>query len=177
MPRWKNQPLVVYHGTDSGSLPSGPWIVGSPVPFPVSLARCRTLVDFGQGFYTTTNQHQAEQWANTRVLRLPPRTGLKAIVLAFSVDRDVLAGLDGLAFVRPTTDFWDLVTDSRYGFSPHARMKSGHPAFDVVYGPVTLWPQNLVLADCDQISFHTPPAVAALSTLPVLQAEAAVDLF
>ena len=32
----------------------------------------------------------------------------------------------------------------------------------LVYGPVTLWPQQLVIADCDQISFHTRRAVAGL---------------
>jgi hypothetical protein len=177
MPRWKNQPLVVYHGTDTGSLPPGSWPIGSTVPFPVNLARCRPLTDFGQGFYTTTNQHQAEQWANTRVLRLPPGVGIKAVVLAFAVDRDDLARLDALAFLLATFDFWDLVTDCRYGFPPHARAVPGHPSYDVVYGPVTLWPQNLVLAGCDQISFHTPSAVAILPSQPVLQSRAAIDLF
>lgn len=177
MPRWKNQPLITYHGSDSGSLPPGSWTVGSPVPFPVSLARCRPLVDFGQGFYTTTNQHQAEQWANTRVLRMPPHPGIRAVVLAFTIDRDALAALDTLAFVRPTTDFWDFVTDCRHGFPPHARSHPSPPSYDVVYGPVTIWPQSLLLADCDQISFHTPPAVAALSPSPMLQAQAAGSLF
>lgn len=176
MPRWLNQPLTLYHGTDSGSLPSWPVAVGSTLTFSVNLSRCRRLTDFGRGFYTTTNQHQARQWANTRVLRTPMLLGVKAVVLAFSIDRDVLSSLDTLAFVRSTTDYWDLVTDCRYGFNPHARAKVGHLAYDIVYGPVTIWPQSLVIADCDQISFHTSKAAAALG-LPILQAEAAVDLF
>lgn len=176
MPRWLNQSLMLYHGTDSGSLRSWPVAVGSPVPFSINLRRCRRLTDFGRGFYTTTNEHQARQWANTRVLRSPVQPSVKAIVLAFTINRDVLAGFDTLAFVRATTAFWDLVTDCRYGFAPHARAKSGQPAYDVVHGPVTIWPQSLLIADCDQISFHTAMAVAALGS-PILQAEAMVDLF
>ncbi len=34
--------------------------------------------------------------------------------------------------------------------------------YDVVYGPVALWPQTLAIKDCDQISFHTPAAIAML---------------
>lgn len=32
----------------------------------------------------------------------------------------------------------------------------------MVYGPVTLWPQRLVIQDCDQVSFHTDGATLGL---------------
>ena len=174
MPRWKNRPLRVFHGTDSLSVPMTGSDVGDAASFAVDLALCRPFTDFGQGFYTTTRLHQAEQWANARVLKAPSRPGLFAIVLAFDLDRDWLAGLDALAFVRPSTDFWDLVEDCRNGFPPHQRLRP--PSYDVVNGPVTLWPQKLIIADCDQISFHTPRSVDGLGS-PLLQARAAVDLF
>jgi hypothetical protein len=75
-------------------------------------------------------------------------------VLSFEIDRDLLAVLDTLAFVRPINDFWDLVQDCRGMFPPHQR-RGQQASYDVVYGPVTLWPQRLVIQDCDQISFHT----------------------
>jgi Protein of unknown function (DUF3990) len=132
----------------------------------VNLALCRPWTDFGQGFYVTTNQHQARQWANTRVDKLaamvsPPSPAPVAAVLQFRLERDTLADLESLAFVLGTHDFWALVSDCRGRFPPHQRPRKP-PEYDVVYGPVTLWPQILLIQDCDQISFHTTDAVASL---------------
>ena len=40
-----------------------------------------------------------------------------------------------------------------------SRVKS----YAVVYGPVSLWPQRLVIADCDQILFSDPANVVGLA--------------
>jgi Protein of unknown function (DUF3990) len=164
VPLWNNRSLRLFHGTDSlsvGSLPA----VGAVFPgFVVNLARCRPYSDFGQGFYTTTRLHQARQRANTRVLRAPSAPGLYAIVLRFDLDRDWLAGLDVLAFARAIRDFWDLVTDCYNGFPPHQRQPPSPAPYDVVYGPVTIWPQTLLINDCDQISFHTQRSAAGLGS-------------
>lgn len=176
MPLWTDGPLRVFHGTDSFSAGAVGLSTGSPVRFRPLIARSRRFTDFGQGFYTTTRLHQARQWANMRVLRasLPP--GTKAIVLAFDLDLTTLARWESLTFVRPTRDYWDLVTDCRHGFAPHQRRGGAGIAYDVVYGPVSVWPQRIVLADCDQISFHTQ-AVANNLPQPVLAAAAPNDLF
>jgi Protein of unknown function (DUF3990) len=162
VPQWGNPPLSVYHGTDNVSAVVGrATAAGAQLPFLPNLALCRPFTDFGQGFYTTTSEHQAKQWANMRVLRASGRQSF-AVVIRFELDRDWLASLDSLVFVRPIADFWRLVSDCRLGFPPHQRIPP-HPApYDVVYGPVTIWPQTLVIADCDQISFHTQKAVAGL---------------
>lgn len=165
MPKWTSQngtvkPLVVFHGTDDGIPHAQGRTKHSQLPFQVNLTLCRSNTDFGQGFYVTTSEHQAKQWANARWVRNP--SNVKAIVLRFELDRDWLASLHVLAFARPIQDFWDLVADCRNGFRPHQRA-TPKPAFDVVYGPVTLWPQILVIQDCDQISFHTTTAVQANS--------------
>jgi uncharacterized protein DUF3990 len=168
VPRWLNQDLYVYHGTDSHSVGASSVATGGTLPFAVKLALCRPNTDFGQGFYVTTHLHQAEQWANQRVTSLPS-TSLFAVVFRFQVDRDWLASLDALSFVRPTNDFWDLVVDCRLGFPPHQR--TFPPSYDVVYGPVSLWPQILTIQDCDQISFHTAKAVTGLPN-PVIHKKA-----
>ena len=164
MPAWNNKDLVVYHGTDDISLRAQGVPLGATLQFTVNLALCRPFTDFGQGFYTTTSLHQARQWANTRVLRSIAPTGPAptAVVLSFQLSRDWLATLDALAFVRPTNDFWDLVQDCRNGFPPHQRLRSSSACYAVVYGPVTLWPQRLVIQDCDQVSFHSQAAVLGL---------------
>ena len=165
MPRWRNQ-LIGYHGTDDSWLNPNPGTrmthTGGPLTFVPNLAQCKPYTDFGQGFYITTHQHQAEQWANAKVFRTPGRTALTAIVLSFQLDRDWLSSLDSLSFVRPNTEFWDLVTDCRGMFPPHQRPPPSPLPYDVVYGPVSVWRQLLVLGDCDQISFHTRRAISGL---------------
>ena len=102
-----------------------------------------------------------------------PRKGhqlQRAIVIKFDVDRDWLASLDSLVFVRATSDFWNLVANCRDGHAPHGR-SAPHPLpYDVVYGPVTILGQKLVIANSDQISFHTTRAVTGLGR-PSLVAE------
>jgi hypothetical protein len=146
-----------YHGTDSSSLAAyGSLTLHTPLAgFAVNIARCRPNTDFGQGFYLTTNDHQARQWANSRVRRLrdPRAAPLQAVVLSFAIDRDLLAGADILAFVVATTDYWDFVHDCRLGFAPHGRA-GAKKYYDVVYGPVSLSRQELIVHDCDQISVH-----------------------
>lgn len=170
MPTWYNKDLVVYHGTDDAAVGAQGFPQYATVPLTINLSLCRPFTDFGQGFYTTTSQHQAEQWANARLLRRPANAPpANAIVLGFQLGRDWLASLDALAFMRPINDFWLLIQDCRNGFPPHQRWRSPLACYDIVYGPVTLWPQRLVIQDCDQISFHTQRAVLGLRT-PWIQA-------
>ncbi len=169
MPRWTNPKITLFHGTDSVAAGALGAVPGDTLPFVVNLALCKPSTDFGQGFYTTTRLHQAKQWANMRVLRVAPSPGLYAVVITFQVDRDWLASMDNLSFVRATHDFWDLVTDCRIGFPPHQRVPPRPVPYDVVAGPVTLYPQKLIISDCDQFSFHTRRAVAGLP-FPELQA-------
>jgi hypothetical protein len=166
VPLWRNKDIVAFHGTDSRSIGVQSSNSGSTIIFAPSLARCGLYTDFGQGFYLTTSLHQARQWANKRATTVnsavkPPSPPTVATVLQFQLNRDWLARLDGLSFVRDTNDFWDLVEDCRGRFPPHQRTGSASE-YDVVYGPVSLWLQKLIIHDCDQISFHTPNTVNAL---------------
>jgi hypothetical protein len=146
-------------------------VAGAAVPFVINISLCRPFTDFGQGFYVTTNLHQARQWANAKVVRTPG-TAFRAPVLAFQLNRDQLAEQETLCFVRPIRDFWDLVHDCRNMWPPHQRTPRSRPTirltnYDVVYGPVTLWPSILTIQDCDQISFHTQSRMPDLVADPV----------
>ena len=169
---WTNGPLVLYHGCDDLS-------ASAIVTRGVSLTPCKPFTDFGLGFYTTTNFVQAKNWANTRCRSLLARSKVPQIatVIWFEVERDSLASLDFLTFVTENTnpDFWDFVRrcrrispplqHDRKGFAAATRPPKAAPRqsdYDVVFGPVTLWPQTLVIKDCDQISFHTVAGVACL---------------
>jgi hypothetical protein len=167
MPPWSNGKLTVYHGTDTLTLAAhGPFKAGGSLAgFVANLANCRPATDFGTGFYTTTSLHQAREWANARVRRKRSRaspTQPMGLVLLFDLDRDWLASQEALVFVREVSDFWDFVTHCRAGFAVHARAQP-NVAYDVVFGLMTIWPQRLLIQDCDQISFHTPAALGCLN--------------
>jgi hypothetical protein len=155
MPWTINDPVKLYHGTD---LSSAQALQGGHSP--IQLAMCRPLTDFGRGFYTTTNLHQAKNWANVRAQRLFHQGRRQpAAVLEFHLQWKALDTLTRVSFVVEgalTGDYWQLVTTCRRG------QIGDPPPYDLVFGPVTLWPQTLIVKDCDQISFHSPRAVNAL---------------
>ncbi len=135
--------------------------------------RGRINTDFGRGFYTTTLERQAEQWALLRYRQQTPskqRTD-PPVVIRFRVGRSELAHLEMLSFVRcayDAEDFWSLVQHCRQS-SAHPN-HHGHPEpsrkgwYDSVWGPVAaFWEQRVAMQDADQISFHTQAAAAVLN--------------
>ena len=172
---WSTGPQILYHGCDDASATSIMTPV-NPNHHGINLAYSTPLTDFGLGFYTTTNLAQAKDWANSRCLKLrmalsgllqPPRRVL-ATVLRFEVDRDEITKLQGPSFVREDQDYWDFVQYCRTGQGPHRQTGN----YDIVTGPVSLWPQKFIIKDCDQSSFHTPRALGILPT-PIIEAQAA----
>jgi hypothetical protein len=124
----------------------------------------------------TTYLHQAKNWANVRCRLLqralrskrprasssPPKFYV-ATVLRFEVSREEIALPEALVFVTEGSnpDYWDLVLHCRQGGNGRHRLRGGL-YYDIVYGPVSLWPQTLVIKDCDQISFHNRRSVDIL---------------
>jgi uncharacterized protein DUF3990 len=159
-PPWTNQDLVLYHGTMDR-------FAAAIVRGPILTAKGRLNTDFGPGFYTTTNQRQAQTWAAQIAATRPPSN---AAVIEIVVSREHLARLETLAFVRGdfnADDFWSLVHYCWMGGTDHARPRPAR-YYDVVYGPVAaFWNQRLILGqDIDQISFHTAPAEGVLNRAP-----------
>jgi hypothetical protein len=164
---WNNGPIKLYHGTDDNSA-----ILIQQ--HGVDLSHCKTLTDFGQGFYLTTNLVQAKNWANTRCRLMNLKNVMASInvphpiatVISCDFIRDQLASLEVLVFVTENTspDFWDLIKVCRQTAPPaqHKRQSPANNYYDVVFGPVTLWPQTLVIKDCDQISFHSKNSLNCL---------------
>lgn len=156
---WLNQPLTIYHGTVKAQ-----W--REITRDGVRVGRGRTNTDFGPGFYVTADRRQAEQWAK----ELSNRWSDPAVVIWAKVDRNQLASLDCLYFVRGhpnADDYWSFVHHCRAGSGTHNR-GSAHPMFyDVVVGPVSRnYRRRAAYEDMDQISFHTPVAEALLNSIP-----------
>ena len=170
---WTNDALILYHGTTDIAesvlcKPSG------VLPHSIDVSLCRARTDFGQGFYVTTFLQQAEGWADRQFRDLRRRRGSKqssrAVVLRFEVDRNQLASLLSLCFVtdRSNPDYWNFIEHCRTGMGSH--LLHGNKNYDVVFGPVTLWPQKFVIKDSDQVSFHTKSALEILPA-PVLHSQ------
>jgi hypothetical protein len=97
----------------------------------IDLSYCAVDTDFGRGFYTTTAERQARQWAWDRFYdwraKNPTATGNQAVVLRFRVRRytlpsvksDLDKGLDRLSSLQfvlgdyNNEDYWSLVQHCR----------------------------------------------------------------
>jgi Protein of unknown function (DUF3990) len=168
---WTNGAFIVYHGCDQVS-------ASAIQANGIDLTKCRPRTDFGVGFYASTNRHQAENWANTRVRRITRRSRpATAAIVEFEVDRNLLAACTALCFVtegwKPNSpivnsDYWQFISYCRGGGGNHL-LQPG-PNYDVVWGPVSLYPQILTINNCDQISFHSNKAILATSVIGVISA-------
>jgi hypothetical protein len=156
IPPWNDQNVLLYHGTVD--------IHAASVLQAVDLKYCRPLRDFGMGFYTTTTLSQAERWA----IDLARQMGRLPAVIAFDIERNDLAVLDCLFFVRSSAralDFWSFVQHCRTTVGDHHRKH--RMWYDIVAGPVAGdWKKQTVIPDGDQVSFHTALAIDVLNRLP-----------
>ena len=154
---WNEQDIRLYHGT------SDKWTAS--ILRAVDLRQAQPLTDFGRGFYTTTKLDQARRWAND-VARI---WGGSAAVIEFDVERNALAQLDCLFFIRSeplAIDFWSFVQYCKTTRGNHGkRYTAGY--YDIVAGSVPGdWKKQSVIPDSDQVSFHTHAAVDVLNQLP-----------
>ncbi len=153
---WANQDIVLYHGT-IGSF-------AAAIVTKVLVGKGNPNTDFGPGFYTTTSDRQAQTWAAEIAATISPPD--VPAVIQITVPRDELARLHALAFVRgdfSADDYWSFVHHCRLGALDHGRPGT-KVCYDVVYGPVAaFWRQRLLVADADQVSFHTLTAEVVLN--------------
>jgi hypothetical protein len=94
----------------------------------------------------------------------------KAFVLQFLVDRERLAVAESLTFVAPTNDYYDFVAHNRTstGGAVHRRPSGLKKHYDLVFGPVAMGLQRLVIHDCDQVSFHDQSLASQVLTAPLV---------
>jgi hypothetical protein len=169
--RWANQQLVLFHGTLDIHVASIRQAID------VTLGSPNT--DFGQGFYTTTSQRQARSWAfrlfqRSQLTSSPGRTA----VVSFTLERDALAGLEAIWFVRGSQDaddYWSLIFHCRSGRPDHGRKITKPGWYDVAIGPVAAqWRKRRAIPNADQISFHTCKGEGILNALQKSKKQAEV---
>ena len=105
--------MVLYHGSSV--------IVREP-----RLLRIQRDLDFGKGFYTTSDRDQACKWARRTALRLRQN---EAFVTAYTIDERKLQSLRVLCFEAPNREWLRFVASNRKG-------EGQTNEWDLVYGPV-----------------------------------------
>ena len=143
------------------------------VEFPEIRKPNRTL-DYGSGFYTTTDHDQAEQWARRRL-----RKGQnEAYVNIYEVDIDKIRNANTLWFDSPSEEWVDFVYANRNNsnFDHKYDYVYGPVANDRVYAQFALFEAGLIdkqtlircLKTCslaDRLLFHTPQALKSLTLI------------
>jgi len=105
--------IKIYHGSDI------------LVKIPKIIQPIRAL-DFGQGFYTTTNIKQAESFAKKVQDR---NDSAETHISIYTLDTEILKTFNCLYFDKPDKKWLDFVSSNRNG-------TYNGKAFDIIYGPV-----------------------------------------
>ena len=144
--------MILYHG--------GTAAVKDPV-----ILDTQRLLDFGNAFYTTTNQQQSESWAKIKQKR---RNTYTAIVSVYELDAELFLDqrLNIKIFNNANEEWLDFIVDNRKGSSNHSYdIVKGPVANDTLYSTLLLY-ENKILSKnetiirlkthelFDQISFH-----------------------
>lgn len=90
------------------------------------LMQSKRLLDFGNGFYLTSDYEQAKKWA---VRTTDSRSVGKATVSVFDVDNDEMQKLNILMFDAPDKEWLSFIASNRKG-------KPEEIIYDIVIGPV-----------------------------------------
>lgn len=141
------------------------------IEHPIILQPNRRL-DYGEGFYTTTSERQAEEWARRRMLE---NGASCAYVNVYEFDEDRLAELRSLAFSGPSEEWAQFVMANRTqkGFTHDYDIVYGPVANDRVYFQFGLYESGAISVETlirelktyklvDQYLFHTEKALTAL---------------
>ncbi|PJN61864.1 tRNA3(Ser)-specific nuclease WapA precursor [Paenibacillus sp. GM1FR] len=119
-----NDQIILYHATSTEYIDS--------ILNDVTVKSRKTRLDFGQGFYMTTNSIQAENWVQKRFKG-------NGVVMAFAVDKDVFNSYKGKtfsdAFSPGVTGLADFVYKNRNGTGKHS--------YDYVVGQFLLNPYKI----------------------------------
>ncbi len=105
--------MILYHGSNV--------VVRSP-----KLLINQRELDFGKGFYTTSDLEQATRWAKRTAARLRKT---EAYVTVYDVSDEAIRDLRVLLFDKPDARWLHFVTDNRKGVPQNT-------IWDIVIGPV-----------------------------------------
>jgi hypothetical protein len=132
------------------------------------------LLDFGKGFYTTTNKKQAEKWALIKQKR--NGSDVKAIVSVFELDAKIFSNKDYIVkyFQYANEEWLDFIVQNRRENTGHSYdIVKGSVANDNLYATLVLFETGLLSKEetivrlkthvlFDQVSFHNEKILTEL---------------
>lgn len=135
------------------------------------------LLDFGKGFYTTTNAEQAKSWAIIKSKRIVG--ALNAYVSVYDIDDNMLDSKDFNVkkFVKANEEWLDFVYENRKGLTTHKYdIVIGAVANDTLYQTLSLYESGILTKLetisrlkthllFDQISFHNADTLSRLKLI------------
>lgn len=145
--------MILFHGSTH--------IVEKP-----ALIKSQRLLDFGGGFYTTTNQEQAERWAKIKQKRCGRDS--QAILNIYSFDENMLNKYNVKHFQSADEEWLDFIVTNRAREHTHNYdIVIGAVANDNLYATLLLFESGILTKKetierlkthvlFDQISFHSP---------------------
>lgn len=147
---------------------------------PVILDKQR-LLDFGKGFYTTTNQIQAERWATLKKIRYGDKN-IQAFVTIYELNNSIFSdkSYNIKEYKRADEEWLDFVYSNRYDISQHNYDIVIAPvANDTLYATLSLYEAGLLNKDetiirlkshllFDQVSFHNDKTLTELKYIGTL---------
>lgn len=146
--------MKIYHGsTELVHLPT--------------ILNTQRLLDFGNGFYTTTNYEQAQRWAIIKRNRIAKEAD--AVVNVYNFDEKLLdTDIFKLRLFKTADEDWlDFIVSNRRSSIPHPYdIVMGAVANDTLYQTLTLYETGILTKQetivrlkvhtlFDQLSFHT----------------------
>ncbi len=138
------------------------------------ILKSQRLLDFGKGFYTTSNQNQAERWAAIKKRRTKKT---KAIVTIFQISNNLFSNQKYKIkeFLKADAEWLDFIFTNRKTNKPHNYdIIIGPVANDTLYATLSLYEAGILTKKetisrlkvhklYDQISFHNEPILKELS--------------
>jgi len=161
--------MKIYHGSTD--------IIRKP-----AILDTQRLLDFGKGFYTTTNFEQAQRWALIKQKRIGAQA--KAIVNVYNFDEKLLeSDIFKFRLFKSADEAWlDFIATNRMINTPHLYdIVMGAVANDTLYQILTLYETGILTKQetivrlkvhtlFDQLSFHT------LEVLRYMKFENAIEI-
>ncbi len=156
--------MILYHGSNVA--------VKEP-----HLIKAQRNLDFGNGFYTTSDFQQAESWAKRKTIL---RASGSPCVTCYSVDEESMAALKTLQFSKADKSWLDYITGYRKGTAKpdDYELVIGPVANDQTTQTLTLYLDGYLNADSalerlltqrlkDQYTFRTETGIALLRFIEV----------
>ena len=127
----------------------------------IDLSKGRKFKDFGQGFYTTKIESQAQQWAKNMSARFGKQSGFVSI---YECNENLFDKMNYLKFDEPTEEWAYFIMNNRNNVFSDFETQPNNQGnqFDIVEGPVA---NDTIAVVLDQFMMNMKSGTALIEAL------------